>query len=309
MKINFKIDLLKNGKMTIGKNTPVTRLEIQLARELEFHEEIKQILAHDLRSPVNIMANYIGEIRKKLEEVKKTEGNIDAEQKLRGYEMIVRQYFEPIISSGRRVVDTTMILDLSNWTYEELSREAEEISPLGKINEVLDVWMHDAIRKGKGLNLHYRNQDIDKRIIAHLGAFSSIFSNLIGNAIQYANVQSNINARLTLEDNPVFEIENQITGEINTSELNELLKKGYRRERIKIEDAFVRNEGIGLYFVNKVVRQGFLGSLSIRSDYKQRISPILLEEYKVKNYSTNYPELKKSPFFYARVKLPVVIKN
>ena len=291
--------------MKSDRNTPVTRLEIELAKEVEFHDETKRLLAHDLRSPAAALDLYITEARRKLDELKTNSGSTTTEQKLREYEFIIRDHLSQIISAGRRVVDMTRILDLSNLTPKEISQESEEFSPAYKIDEIFKVWAHDAVRKGKGLSLYYKNEDKSKKVVTNPGAFSSIFSNLLGNAIQYANKQSDIRAKLSLDQDLTFEIENPISSVIDARELNELLKRGYRRDKTK-EDQLVRNEGFGLYFVNKVVRQGFLGDLKIRSDHKKRLDSAT-GNYEKAVYSSEYDQQLDSPLFYARVKLPLKI--
>ena len=55
--------------MKSDRNTPVTRLEIELAKEVEFHDETKRLLAHDLRSPAAALDLYITEARRKLDKL------------------------------------------------------------------------------------------------------------------------------------------------------------------------------------------------------------------------------------------------
>ncbi|MBI2628955.1 HAMP domain-containing histidine kinase [Candidatus Pacearchaeota archaeon] len=291
----------------MDRNTPVTRLEREFARELEFHGEIKQLLAHDLRSPASTLDLYIHEIKKTLDELEKDYGSLIPEE-LKERMFRFKGSLKQMMSAGRRVADMTKILDLSNLTPEEVAQESEEFYPAYKIDEVFKVWTHDAVRRGKGLSLEYRNDDKDKKTITNPGAFSTIFSNLLGNSIQYANKYSNIHAKLTLDQGLTFEIENQISSPIDANELNDLLKRGYRKEGVKKEE-YVRNEGLGLYFVNKAVRQGFFGDLKIRSDSKKRINPKTEEDYEKAVYSKEYEHNKEqdSPLFYAKVKLPLKI--
>lgn len=290
--------------MIIGKRTPITRLEKELAKELEFHEEIHELVAHDLRSPCAGLGLRAEEIIKTIDELHSLGSRITQETLAENIQKI-RNNLQPIASYIRRITNTASILDLSDLSYDEISRESEEFSPAKEIDIIFKAWLHAAIRESKGLTLDYRTQDVEKRTRKNLGAFSTIFSNLIGNAIQYAPPKSNINAKLTLDDHLLFEVQNQIPNILDTEELNYLLRKGYRKDKSN-EEKKLRNEGLGLYFVNKAVRNAFRGKLEIRSDYKKRIGSNQSREYQTQIYSPEFNVQENYPLFYARVKIPSV---
>jgi signal transduction histidine kinase len=291
----------------MGKTRKLTKLERELLAEKEFHAEINAVLAHDLRKPVGIIDMYAAEMKKILDEVKNPNCALTREERLAKYEFLARQCLEPILSATRVIVNDTRILDLSGVSAEELAKESQRFKPLSQIKEVFDVFAHDAVRRGKGLCLYYKNEDNEKEIKTNSGAFTTVFSNLLSNAIQYANKSSNIRARVNFkEDNFLFDIENEIPKLIDVEDLRELYKKGYRLHGTEEGSLFTRNEGLGAYFVNKVVRKGFLGHIEVKSDADSRINQIRFKDYQKIEYAPEYLENQGDiPLFYSRVVIPI----
>ena len=143
-------------------------------------------------------------------------------------------------------------------------------------------------------------------------AFASLFSNVVGNAVQYAFSNSLIKALAYLSSRDfIFELENMVSRPIDAEEIRHIFEKGYRMQaEVHEENIFKRNEGLGLYFSEKVVRRGFNGRIDIASDHTFKITDERTTEMKEKEYGQPYPKSSKSeipslPSFHAKISIPL----
>jgi signal transduction histidine kinase len=271
--------------------------------EIEFHKAMNNLAAHDLRSPLTNLQLYTEEIEKTLNLARI---DVDVKDRLSRYELMIRNYLAPAQSAIRRVSNTAGLLVLNSINQETLSRQANEIFPLEEIISSFDASTHDAIRRNKGLSLHFREEDKSKSYKIHREALGTISNNLVDNAIKHAIPNSNIYSRIAIDKGKLtYEIENEIFDFIDIKELTSLLKKGYRPVSKSSDDLIGKNEGDGMYFINKIVRSGFGGDLIVFSDYDQRIKEN--KEFQIKNFTDlSYQELnERVPRFYVKIEIPL----
>lgn len=273
-------------------------------RETEFHREMNDLVAHDLRSPIFVLDLYQEALEKTLKLAKES----TSEEELDNHLFTVRNYSKTAKSATRRILNTARLLDLDDLNQEVLIQNSIEISPLEVMTETLEATAHDAIKAEKGLIFYWKEKDLERKTPMHLGAITTLTTNLIDNAVKYAQKETNIEILSYFDkNNLVIEINNILSIPIQVEELRKLFKKGYRSNNKKQESLFTRNQGFGLYFVEKVVRKGFNGYLIVESDYKNRLHKGRTKSFEETNFTdSQYNNERKDPKFYTKLVLPLI---
>jgi len=215
-----------------------------------------------------------------------------------------RSFSKSVGSSARRAGNLAEIIRLSEVSPEAISNNPHIFKPYEEIKEIIVSSEHTLIRNGLGLRFYYPQTFRDLTFRTNQGAFNSIFGNVVDNAMQYAVTGSVILSRVSTDGETFyFEIENLIAKPINDKELEYLFKKGYRREKLKPGE---RNEGFGLYFVNRAVKRGYEGRIEAHGQGNFRITQERTQELKKDEYGIKRPESYEplTPF-HARISIPL----
>ena len=274
----------------------------ELLREREFHREIEKLLVHDLKSPVaklnmaeEMLDNYLGEIRDAKDKEERNKKIFEA-----------RRFLRVIGSSGRKVSDLAEILKLSDITPETLKKDSQKFNLWERLDETIQSYGHEMISQRElGLELYFQEDIKDWEVNTNISAIRSIFSNVVGNAIQYAPRESVIKSSIYKNsENLIFELENMVTQPIDIKELKQIFEKGYRLDETQT-DINRRNEGLGLYFVEKAIKKGYQGKIEVSSDNSFQITEEKTKALSKKSYGINYsPFYETLPSFHMKLSIP-----
>jgi len=275
----------------------------ELLREREFHREIEKLLVHDLKSPVaklnmagEMLDNYLGEIRDAKDKEERNKKIFEA-----------RRFLRVIGSSGRKVSDLAEILKLSDITPEALKKDSKKFNLWERFDETIQSYEHTMISQRElGLELYFKENIKDLEVNTNISAMRSIFSNVIGNAIQYAPRESLIKSAIyTNSKDLILELENMVTSPINITELKQIFEKGYRLDETQT-DINRLNEGLGLYFVEKAIKKGYQGRIDVSSGNSFQITDDKTKDLSKKTYGIIYPPFYETlPSFHMKVSIPL----
>lgn len=293
MKINFKMK--KSYEELEAENKRLLAIE-------EERLEIRKALGHDLITPTA----YLITASDSLEEQINTLHNSRKEVERNNAHYLAMQTIRGIQSAARKASKLPKLLSLSELTYEEAQKNASYFNPSDEINSIIESQQHRLIKSSLGLNFNFSHELKSKKIWMNQGVFSSILDNLIANAIQYTIPESVIKLFCyETKENFNIELENALKEKINAQIINKLFKKGYRVDRDK-KDPNRQNEGFGLYFIEKLVKELYSGNIEVSSEDKFKITETKTKNTENKQYGVIYPPCYTPlPSFHAKVSIPL----
>lgn len=215
--------------------------ELQAAyNQISALEQLKtqmiRVAAHDLRTPLGIIAGYVDMIRDELGE--------------KGRKPFI-PYFEPIDRAVNRMTDmTTDILSLEK-IYTRL--ELHPIDLVGMIERAHVDFRSVTHQRHQTIKTHFPKKGTKIWIDAEEVQLFQAISNLIGNASKYTPEKGTIELALRTEnDKVIFEVQDNGIG-IPKEHQEKLFQPFYR---VKTEETRrIDGTGLGLYLVKKIIEQ------------------------------------------------------
>lgn len=276
----------------------------ELLREREFHRELMRVLMHDLKSPMNVLGLSESLLERYLNEIEKSKTAEERTQII----FNARRMLRTIGSSGREAANISEILALSEVSYDELKINSVVFRFPERVQDVIQAYEHQLITKKKsGIQIAYSPEIESLDLKTNIAAFSSMLSNLFGNSIQYAEQSSLIKALSYCEDeNFIFELENMVPEPIDAEKIMHIFRKGYRINKSERDEQYRRNEGLGLYFVEKLVKRGYNGEINVSSGNSFKITEERTKDMVKKDYGIIYPGCYTPlPSFHTKVSIPL----
>ena len=275
----------------------------ELLAQAELNEELTSLTVRDLKKHMNsiVMAKAMID-----SELKKLEvASLDNEKRESSFK--IKRWLRAIEDASMLASTTSEILRLKEVDKAELQKKAIKFSPLERIEEVLQGYEHLIIKRELGMNFYYPKEIEGYQVKTNLAAFSSVVSNLFGNAMDHAYRPSVLKSMVYTNGNDfIFEIENMVNEPIDYEELANIFKKGYRKTKIS-EEQKCMNEGLGLYFAQKIIRKGFEGNIEVTSEDSFNITNERTNDFMRKDFGIIVPETYEPlPSFHAKVTIPLI---
>lgn len=278
----------------------------ELLREREFHGETMELAVHDLKSPASFLANsgYL------LEDYLKAVENVNTPQEKAKAIFNLRRQIRRIESKARRIANSADMLLLSNITPEEINKMRQKFKVFEVVEDSVISYEHEMISDRQlGFDLTYSSSAHSLQLYTNQGVLSSIFANLVGNAVKYAYQASVVKSLLFADkDNLVFELENMVEKMIDDAELTHIFEKGYRIKSNsgEVKELSGTNQGLGLYFVNRIVKQGYGGEVRVKSSDSFQITDERAKGLTQRNYAAPYtPSYIPFPSFHISISFPL----
>jgi signal transduction histidine kinase len=242
------------------QNLSRTREKLQSA--LNTVSEISAFVGHEIRSPLASLHSLAFLIEDHVQDMSKQERLADDDWELLGDKMGQ--------STGllQKVVRSTYLLGTLD-VDEDLFRRDLEWVEMGKslLVSAETAYSYD-IRRRNLLVVIRREQRFSSDFIhVHRTWFEAIFDNLLGNAIKYATNGGRIDfSILERESEYAIHVSNPVEHPPQVESLNRLFEKGYRGSSGFSHKSIGANQGLGLYFVNRIVTEGYGGSVRVWLD-------------------------------------------
>ena len=219
---------------SINKELVVAKEEAEKSTKLKL--EFLAQMSHEIRSPLNVVLNFISLIKEEAQNVMDNE---------------YMEYFDDIENASNRIIRTiSLILNMA-----ELQVGAFEASPqkLSIYDDILKdmVSGYKGLAKQKNLELELINEMDQTEIYADRYCVQQIFQNLIDNAIKYTKAGS-ISVRIFENENEKIIVEVKDTGIGMTDEYLARIFNPFCQEEQGYTRKFDGN-GLGLALVKKYI--------------------------------------------------------
>lgn len=275
-----------------------------LKKQLEFDRELKRRFIHDIKSPVSVISGKGYYLEKELGEL----SELDSLAERRKLAFKMRGKLSSIANSARRISNQAEMLHLSGMDYDSLNKNRTAFFPFELLDEILGGYEHSMIVREEPIGVRsYFPEDLrELEVKANKGAFMHVVANLFDNAIQYAYPGSVINMKTGFNEGEFrFELENMVAHPIDSEELRNIFENEYRSN--PDEENELNNEGIGLFYTQKTIVNGFRGTLKTRSEDSFQITDERTVGLSVKDYGFVPPRNYSQPLpsFYIDVRIPL----
>ncbi|MBE7559172.1 HAMP domain-containing histidine kinase [bacterium] len=236
-------------------------------------------VGHEIRSPLStnygllrILDNRLRELRQRQEEGAPEGAQAVLDQCL---ELVQRA-----IVASNKLEAALDLLDIYKINPSVVRQEEDPIT-WGTFlrEEVLGQFDIVARRAGLGLVVRIEEELAPRTIFYNRTWLSRIFDNLIGNALKYALPPSTVELWLFEQNGELMlDVRNVLETPFRSERLDDLLKKGFHSAWRSNVEGMGEGRGLGLYFVNLIVRNGFQGDLRVVSDVGWPAAPFPVED-------------------------------
>ena len=234
----------------------------QEKRQVRF--EFIKILAHELKSPLAAVENYLYLIRDKI-----------AGNDINKYENMISRSL--VRMQGMR----KLIMDLLDLTHFESGQKKRDFSRIN-LFEIAQAAMESVQRtaKEKSITLEIDCQK-DLKVFAVKDEMEIIFNNLISNAVKYNNEKGKVEISINRSETE-FSIKCQDTGiGMTDEEIKKLFKEFSRIKNEKTQN--IPGSGLGLSILKKIA-ESYRGKINVQSaPGKGTLFELILKEEKEKN--------------------------
>jgi len=303
------------------RDKPVTGLERNLARERAFHSAVARWAAHDLKDSCAVlelatsgMVSDIGAIEKAQEvmsEVLKYLPEALSAQFVESFSQplqLLKSDANMAASAARRTSDVASLLRFSSDIKGYVAVDRENFPVIDRLDSLFDFYKHRFITRKLMLRLNFKPEKKDREVNTNPFVFDSVVANLLGNAIKYSTGQSTIDFLVDFTDTHlVIQAENYAPKMLTSDELKYILGEGNVLKFDRFESGMA-SQGLGLYLVGSIMREGYGGRLSISSLNKKKIGDARVEGCERRVYPAGvpvFPDKSGEPLFYACASFPL----
>lgn len=242
------------------QNLSRTREKLQSA--LNTVSEISAFVGHEIRSPLASLHSLAFLIEDHVQDMSRQEKLTEDDWSLLGDKLGQ--------STGllQKVVRSTYLLGTLDMDEDLFRRDLEWVE-MGKslLVSAETAYAYDINRRNLLVAIRREKRFARDFIHVHRTWFEAIFDNLLGNAIKYATNGGRIDFSILERDSEyVIHVSNPVEHPPQVESLNRLLEKGYRGDSGFSHKSIGANQGLGLYFVNRIVTEGYGGNVRVWLD-------------------------------------------
>ena len=244
----------------VYQNLSRTRENLQSA--LNTVSEISAFVGHEIRSPLASLHSLAFLIEDHVQDMSRQEELTAEDWGLLGDKLGQ--------STGllQKVVRSTYLLGTLDMDEGLFRRDLEWVE-MGKslLVSAETAYSYDISRRNLLVVIRRENRFTRDYIHVHRTWFEAIFDNLLGNAIKYATNGGRIDfSILERHGEYVIHVSNPVEHPPQVDSLNRLFEKGYRGDTGFSHKSIGANQGLGLYFVNRIVTEGYGGNVRVWLD-------------------------------------------
>jgi signal transduction histidine kinase len=247
----------------------LSRTQENLRSALNTVQEISAFVGHEIRSPIASLCS-LGFL---------LEDQVRGLSRLR---TLSGEDWKPLLDKMaqsmallEKITRSTYLLGTLDIDPETVRSDLEWVE-LGKSLLVTAATAYSFDIKRRGLRVVIRREARFARdfVQVHRAWFEALFDNLLGNAIKYSSDRGRIDFSILKEGGCyVIHVSNPVDNPPSPERLNRLFEKGYRGLETGFNiQAIGANQGLGLYFVNRIVNLGYNGEVRVWVDEERNRS-------------------------------------
>ena len=236
-----------------------------LDESIRFLEMVSSVVGHDLKSPIMVISGRSSFGMKDVRELHKAIEQGDSER-VSVLVSSIATHFTKNVQTAKVIESAVGLFGAKGWNYDQAHERLshQRIVPymrkiFGTFEDILRDRREGFLMFTDGIT-HRTAFDIDPRYL------NGILLNLMGNAIKYAIPGTDIYTVVrNTHEALVIEFENPVPEVIPADALGNLCNKGFRLSVNSAPEGHGINQGLGLYFVNLGVTQGYRGTIDLKS--------------------------------------------
>ncbi|MCA9450505.1 MAG: GHKL domain-containing protein, partial [Candidatus Omnitrophica bacterium] len=282
----------------------LSRTQDRLESALNAVGEVSAFVGHEIRSPLASLHSLAFLIQDQVQEMSARDGASPEDWE---------QLLEKMKQSSAllsKVVRSTYLLGTLDMDESTFQRDLEWVE-MGRslLDSAESVYLYEICRKNLCVVVRRETRFSHDFVHVHRVWFEAIFDNLLGNAIKYTARGGSIDFSI-LEDQTEYTIHvsNPVEKPPSPERLNRLFEKGYRGLESGFDHRSIgANQGLGLYFVNKIVTEGYGGKVHVwvsrerNRDGTERAGRI---ETRVFDQTRPDQEEGTAPYFHIGIRIP-----
>ncbi|MBE7488714.1 MAG: hypothetical protein KJ050_06660 [Candidatus Omnitrophica bacterium] len=283
------------------QNLERTREKLQAA--LSTVQEISAFIGHEIRSPISSLLSLGFMMEEDIRELSRKPS-----PSMEEWKSFLDQMAQAV-ALMQKITRSTYLLGTLEIDPTHSMRDLEWVE-VGKslIGTASTAYSFDIRRRGLKVVVRKESSFAHEHVLVQRAWFEAIFDNLLGNAIKYSSEGGRIDfSILRREGFYIIHVSNPVDNPTSPDRLNRLFEKGYRGADAAFNIQTIgANQGLGLYFVNRIVTLGYGGRIFVWLD-SQRNSDGVREGESVETQvfgdpDSTTPEGKQ--FFHIEIRIP-----
>lgn len=281
----------------------LSRTQERLRSALNTVQEVSAFVGHEVRSPISSLLSLGYLMEDDIREMGRqpSQGNEDFKS--------VTDKMAQMVALLQKITRATYLLGTLELDPAHLRRDQEWVE-VGRslLVTASTAYSFDIRRRRLMVVIRRESSFAHEHVLVHRAWFEAIFDNLLGNAVKYSSEGGRIDISiLRREGYYVIHVSNPVDHPAAPDRLNRLFEKGYRGEEagFSIQDIGA-NQGLGLYFVNRIVMLGFNGRIQVWVDSSRNSDGIgegeTVETQVVGDPDTLSPDT--ATFFHIEIRIP-----
>jgi len=281
----------------------LARTQEKLLSAINTVQEVSSFVGHEIRSPLASLQSLFFLMEDQLQEISRLEQVTDEDWK---------PFVDKMGQSSallRKVIRSTYLLGTLDMDPETFRRNLEWVE-MGKslLVSAASAYMFEIRRKRQRVVIRRDSRFSHDFVHVHRAWFEAIFDNLLGNSVKYAVEGGRIDFSI-LENNGeyVIHVSNPVDNPPSTERLNRLFEKGYREDVDFDIKSIGANQGLGLYFVNRIVTLGYGGKIQVWVDSERNMDGTQDPEHIATQVFGNPdvpPGLDEATYFHIEIRIP-----
>ena len=245
----------------------LARTQERLLSAINTVQEISGFVGHEIRSPLSSLQSLFFLMEDQLQEISRLERVTDEDWK---------PFVDKMGQSSallRKVIRSTYLLGTLDMDPNTFRKNLEWVE-MGKslLVSAASAYSFEIRRKKQRVVIRRDSHFSHDFVHVHRAWFEAIFDNLLGNAVKYAVDGGRIDfSILEFDGEYVIHVSNPVENPPSPERLNRLFEKGYREDLNFDIKSIGANQGLGLYFVNRIVTLGYGGKIRVWVDLGRNI--------------------------------------
>ncbi len=281
----------------------LTRTQDRLRSALNTVQEVSAFVGHEVRSPISSLLSLGYLMEDDIREMGRLSSQSGDDLKP------VVDKMAQMVALLQKITRATYLLGTLEFDPGHLSRDQEWVEVGRSILVTASTAYSFDIRRRRLMVVIRRESGFaHEHVLVHRAWFEAVFDNLLGNAVKYSSEGGRIDISiLRREGSYVIHVSNPVDHPPAPDRLNRLFEKGYRGEETNFSIQTIgANQGLGLYFVNRIVTLGYNGKIRVWVDSVRNSDGVgegeTVETQVFGDPDTLSPEV--SPYFHIEIRIP-----